>query len=184
MNMRKCLLWQEICQFKLQKPHMTSLTCRTQIFNFQQKSEFSLFFFTNMIGFSSSLNDFNVRNNPLVFHISTTFGSKLLWKLSTFDVIYVYSLKSYGIIIVIYSNRNHRNFSFLGLKRVVNAFIKSQQGKKRIFTHFQSKVFENLIWKNNFQRSNSSEYVSNMSHMIKIIILYGLCTHSEAYGNL
>ena len=31
-----------------------------------------------------------------------------------------------GIIIIIYSNRNHQNFSFLRLKRVVNAFIKSQ----------------------------------------------------------
>ena len=117
-------------------------------------------------------------------HISTTFVSKLLWKLSTFEVIYVYSLKSYGIIIVIYSNRNHRNFSFLGLKRVVNAFIKSQQGKKRTLTHFQSQVFKNIIWKNNFQRSNSSEYVSNMSHMIQIIILDGSYSHLDRYKGL
>ena len=118
------------------------------------------------------------------FHISTTFGSKLLWKVATFEVIYFYRLKSYGIIIVIYSNRNHRNLSFLCLKRVVNAFIKSQQGKKCIFTHFQSKGFENLIWKNNFQRSNSSEYVSNMYHMIQIIILDGSYSHLDLYKGL
>ena len=46
--------------------------------------------------------------------------------------------------------RNHRNLSFLSLQRVVNAFIKSQYDKKRIFTHFQAKVFENLIAKNDF----------------------------------
>ena len=41
MNMRKRLLWPEICQFHSQKPYRT---CRTLIFNFQRKSEFSLFF--------------------------------------------------------------------------------------------------------------------------------------------
>ena len=37
MNMRKRLLWPEICQFNLQKPYRT---CRTLIFNFQRKSVF------------------------------------------------------------------------------------------------------------------------------------------------
>ena len=41
MNMRKRLLWPEICQFDLQKPYRT---CKTRIFNFHRKSEFSLFF--------------------------------------------------------------------------------------------------------------------------------------------
>ena len=41
MNMRKRLLWPEICQFHSQKPYRT---CRTLIFNFQRKREFSLFF--------------------------------------------------------------------------------------------------------------------------------------------
>ena len=41
MNMRKRLLWPEICQFHSQKPYTT---CRTLIFNFQRKSESSLFF--------------------------------------------------------------------------------------------------------------------------------------------
>ena len=41
MNMRKRLLWPEICQFNLRKPYRT---CRTLIFNFQRKSEFFLFF--------------------------------------------------------------------------------------------------------------------------------------------
>ena len=98
----------------------------------------------------------------------------------------MYSLKSYGIIIVIYSDHNHRNFSFLGLKKVVNAFIKSQQGKKRLFTHFQSKVFEKLIWKKTFSGRivPTSEYVSNMSHMIQIIILDGSYSHLGRYKGL
>ena len=56
--------------------------------------------------------------------------------------------------------------------------------KKRIFIDFQAEVFENLISKNNFQRFDGLEYVSNMSKMIKIIILYGLYSHPEAYGSL
>ena len=39
--------------------------------------------------------------------------------------------------------------------------------------------FENLISKNNFQRSNSSKCVSNMSQMIQIIILDGLHNHLD-----
>ena len=63
---------------------------------------------------------------------------------------------------------------------VVICFIKSQWAKKRNFIHFQVEVFENIISKNNFKGSDGSEYVSNMSHMIKIIILDG----TEPFGCL
>ena len=56
--------------------------------------------------------------------------------------------------------------------------------KKRIFTHFQAKVFENLISKNNFQWSDGFKYVSNLSHMIKIIILDGSYSHLDPYKGL
>ena len=56
--------------------------------------------------------------------------------------------------------------------------------KKRIFIHFQAEVFENVISKNNFQLSNSSGYVSNMSHMIQIIILDGSYSHLDPYKGL
>ena len=56
--------------------------------------------------------------------------------------------------------------------------------EKHIFTHFQAKVFENLISKNNIQRSNSSECVSNMSQMIQIIILDGSHSHLDPYKGL
>ena len=68
-------------------------------------------------------------------------------------------------------------------KKVVKAFIKAHWAKNWIFTHFQAKGFENSISKNNFQRFDGLEYVSNMSQMIKIIILYGLYSHSEACGS-
>ena len=55
----------------------------------------------------------------------------------------------------------------------LSAFIKSKYSNKGAFTHFQAEVFENLISKDNFQWSDGSEYVSNMSHIIKIIILDG-----------
>ena len=58
---------------------------------------------------------------------------------------------------------------------------KSQWAKKRIFTHFQAKVFENLISKNDFQWSDCFEYVSNLSHMIKIIIMDGSYSRLDPY---
>ena len=63
---------------------------------------------------------------------------------------------------------------------VVKAFIKAQYAKNRIFTHFEAAVLEDPVSKNNFQASEVCKYVSNMSQMIKIIILYGPYSHSEA----
>ena len=54
----------------------------------------------------------------------------------------------------------------------------------RVFTHIQAEVFENRISKNNFQRSECPKYVSNMSHLIKIIILHDPYSHLEAYISL
>ena len=56
--------------------------------------------------------------------------------------------------------------------------------KNVFFTHFQAKVFENLVSKNNFQRSNSSECVSNISQMIQIIILDASHSHLDPYKGL
>ena len=44
--------------------------------------------------------------------------------------------------------------------------------------------FRDSMSKKNFQRIHRFEYVPNMSQMIKIIILYGLCSHPEAFGSL
>ena len=57
-------------------------------------------------------------------------------------------------------------------------------GQKTYFYSFLPKVFENLISKNNFQRSDGFEYVSNLSHMIKMIILDGSYSHSDAYKSI
>ena len=51
----------------------------------------------------------------------------------------------------------------------------------RVFTHIEAADFENPISKHNFQWSEGSKYVSNMSHLIKIIILYDPYSHLEAY---
>ena len=56
--------------------------------------------------------------------------------------------------------------------------------KKTYFTYFHEKVFKNLISKNNFERSDGFEYVSNLSHMIKIIILDGSYSHLDPYKGL
>ena len=56
--------------------------------------------------------------------------------------------------------------------------------EKIIFIHSQAAVFENIISKNTFQWSNGSEYVSNMSHMIQIIILDGSYSHLDRYKQL
>ena len=50
----------------------------------------------------------------------------------------------------------------------------------RVFTHIEAAVFKNPISKNNFRWSEGSKYVSNMSHLIKIIILYDPYSHLEA----
>ena len=63
---------------------------------------------------------------------------------------------------------------------VVKAFIKAQYAKNRIFTHFEAAVLEDPVSKNNFQASEVYKYVSNMSQMIKIIILHGSYSHSDA----
>ena len=64
------------------------------------------------------------------------------------------------------------------------SLYKDTVGQKLDFTHFQAEDFENPMSKNNFQRIHGFECVSNMSQMIKIIILYGFYSHSEAYGSL
>ena len=56
--------------------------------------------------------------------------------------------------------------------------------QKTYFYSFQAKVFENLISKNNFQPWDGSEYVSNLSHMIKIIILDVSYSHLDPYKGL
>lgn len=56
------------------------------------------------------------------------------------------------------------------LKKVLSVFIKAKYASKRIFTHFQVEVFENVIYK-------------NTNHMIKIITLDGSYNHSCHYKN-
>ena len=61
---------------------------------------------------------------------------------------------------------------------------KGKYTKKQFFTHFEAKIIKNLILKNNFQSSEGYEYVSNISGMIKWIILYGMLTYLEAHISL
>ena len=76
-------------------------------------------------------------------------------------------------------------------KRLKNAFFRDfdpETGfRGRLVLELTSREktgFNNSVPKNNFQRLNGLEYVSNMSQMIKIIILDGLHSHSEAYESL